>query len=56
MLRGLGVILNLGIVGYLGYLASACMDAEQISGINAAQNPLMLSFVAVVALFIVLNH
>jgi hypothetical protein len=56
MLRGLGVILNLGIVGYLGYMASACQDMEQISGVNAAQNPLILSFVAVVALFIILTH
>jgi hypothetical protein len=56
MLRILAVILNLGIVIYLGFLAKACLGTEQIAGINVAQDPLILSFVGVVALFIALNN
>ncbi|MFA5321840.1 MAG: hypothetical protein WC373_04140 [Smithella sp.] len=55
MLTVLGVILNLGIIVYLGYTAAACMGAEQITGANVTQNPFILSFVAVVALFIALK-
>jgi hypothetical protein len=56
MLRTLTVILNLGIVIYLGFQAKACLGTEQIAGINVTQDPLILSFVGVVALFIALNH
>ena len=56
MLKILGVIINLGLVIYLGFQLSKCMGPEQIAGINTAQNPLILSFVAVVALFIVLKN
>lgn len=56
MLRLLGVIINLGIVIYLGFQLSKCMGPEQIAGLNTSQNPLILSFVAVVALFIVLKN
>jgi hypothetical protein len=56
MLRIMTVILNLGIVIYLGFQAKACLGTEQIAGINVAQDPLILSFVGVVALFIALNH
>ena len=55
MLRILGLIINLGIVIYLGFLLSKCMEPEQITGLNISQNPLIMSFVAVVALFIVLK-
>jgi len=37
------------------YTAAACMGAEQITGLNATQNPFILSFVAVVALFMALK-
>ncbi len=56
MLSVLGVIINLGLVIYLGVKLSRCMGPEEIAGINTAQNPLILSFVAVVALFIALKN
>jgi hypothetical protein len=56
MMKGLGVIINLGSVIYLGLQLSKCMGPEQIAGLNTAQNPLILSFVAVVALFMALKN
>jgi hypothetical protein len=56
MLTVLGVVINLGIVIYLGFQLSKCMGPEQIAGLNTSQNPLIISFVAVVALFIALKH
>jgi hypothetical protein len=56
MLKVLGVIINLGIVIYIGVQLSKCMGPEQIAGLNTAQNPLILSFVAVVSLFIALKN
>ncbi|MCE5209970.1 MAG: hypothetical protein LLG40_00230 [Deltaproteobacteria bacterium] len=55
MLTILGVIINIGAIVYLGYQAASCMGAEQITGLNATQNPFILSFVAVVGLFIALK-
>jgi hypothetical protein len=56
MLKILGVIINLGIIAYLGYQAALCLGPEQIADLHFAQNPLILSFVAVVALFIALKN
>lgn len=56
MLKGLGVIINLGVVAYLGFHLSQCLGSEQISDLYTAQNPLILSFVAVVALFLAINN
>ena len=56
MLRLLTVILNLGIVIYLGFQLKSCLGTEPIAGLNVAQDPLILSFVGVVALFIALNN
>ena len=56
MLKILGVIINLGIVVYLGYQEASCLGPEQIADLHLAQNPLILSFVAVVALFIALRN
>jgi hypothetical protein len=56
MLKIMTVILNLGILIYLGFQAKSCLAMEQISGFNIAQEPLILSFVGVVALFIALNN
>ena len=56
MLKILEVIINLGIVAYLGYQEASCLGPEQIAGLHFAQNPLILSFVAVVALFIALKN
>ncbi len=56
MLKAIGVIINLGVAIYLGFHLSQCMGPEEIANLNAAQNPLILSFVAVVALFIALNN
>jgi hypothetical protein len=52
----LGVLLNLGVVAYLGFQAASCLGSEQIAGLNAEQNPLILSFVAVVGLFLALKN
>ena len=51
MLSTSGKILNLGILVYLGYLMTSCMGMDQISGANATQNPLLLSFVGIIALY-----
>ncbi|HUN55151.1 MAG TPA: hypothetical protein VMU29_08355 [Smithella sp.] len=56
MLKILGVIINLGIIAYLGYQAQSCLSPEQLTDVNIVQNPLILSFVAVVALFVVLKN
>jgi hypothetical protein len=56
MLKIIGVIINLGILAYLGYQASSYMRPEQIAGLNISQNPLVLSFVGVVSLFIALKY
>jgi hypothetical protein len=56
MLRILTVILNLGIVIYLGFQLKSCLGTEYIADLNVAQDPLILSFVGVVALFIALSH
>jgi hypothetical protein len=56
MLRIMTVILNLGIVIYLGFQAKSCLGTEQIAGFNVTQDPLILSFVCVVALFLALNN
>lgn len=56
MLRILTVILNLGIVIYLGFQLRSCLGTEFIVNFNVAQDPLVLSFVGVVALFIALTN
>jgi hypothetical protein len=56
MLRLLTVILNLGIVIYLGFQLKSCLGTEYIADLNIAQDPLVLSFVGVVALFISLSN
>jgi hypothetical protein len=56
MLKILGVIINLGVIAYLGFQAKSCLTPEQLTDENIWQNPLILSFVAVVALFIALKN
>jgi hypothetical protein len=56
MLKTIGIIINLGIVFYLGFQAKSCLSPEQIADFNAAQNPLVLSFVAVIALYISMRN
>lgn len=56
MLRIMTVILNLGVLIYLGFQAKSCLGTEQLAGFNIAQDPFILSFVGVVALFIALNN
>lgn len=56
MLKILGVLINLGVVGYLGFQAQSCLPSEQMADFNIVQNPLVLSCVAVVALFITLKN
>ncbi len=55
MLKVLGVLINLGIVAHLGYQAKECLNLEQMTEFNIAQNPLVLSFVAGVALFMAMK-
>ncbi len=56
MLKVLGVIINLGLVIYLGLQLSQYMGPEKIAGLNTFQNPMIISFVAVIALFIALKN
>jgi hypothetical protein len=55
-MRLLGLALNLGIVAYLGYQLSSCLGDTEIIGSDMSQDPMVLSFVAVVALFMVLKN
>lgn len=56
MLTTIGSIINLCIVVYLGVQAKSCLEPEQIADFNVAQDPLILSFVAIVALFIAVKN
>ncbi len=56
MLKVLGVVINLGLVIYLGLQLSKCMGPEEIAGLNTAQNPMIISFIAVIALFMALKN
>jgi hypothetical protein len=56
MMKILGVLLNLGILAYLGHQSALCLGPEQIAGLNTWQNPWILSFVGVVALFLVVKN
>jgi len=56
MLKILGVLINLGIVGYLGFQAKSCLVPEQMADFNVGQNPLILSCLAIVALFIAVKN
>jgi membrane protein DedA with SNARE-associated domain len=56
MLKILGAVINLGIVTYLGFQAKSCFSPEQIANLNVEQNPMVLSFIAVVAFFIAVNN
>lgn len=56
MLKILGVIINLGVVAYLGFQAKSCLSPEQFTDANIVQNPLILSFIAVIALFMALKN
>jgi hypothetical protein len=52
MLSTIGGLVNIVIVIYLGIQAKAGMSPDQISDLNTAQNPLVLSFVAILALIL----
>ena len=56
MLKVLGVIINLAVIARLGFQAKSCLSPEQIVNFDVTQDPLTLSFVAVVALFVALNN
>ena len=56
MLKIMGILLNLGVLAYLGYQAEACLGMEQMADVNTWQNPWILSFIGVVSLFIVLRN
>jgi len=50
------MVINLGLVIYLGLQLSKCMGPEEIAGLNTAQNPMIISFIAVIALFMALKN
>jgi hypothetical protein len=52
----LGVLINLGVVAFLGYQAATCLGPEQVAGLNIMLHPGILSFVGIVALFIVVRY
>lgn len=52
MVKAIGVLLNIVIVAYLGYQSASCLGPDVIEGVNPGEHPLILSFVAVVSLFI----
>jgi hypothetical protein len=52
MLSTIGGLVNVCIIIYLGFLAKNCMSPEQFADVNTAQNPLVLSFVAILALLL----
>jgi hypothetical protein len=56
MLKVTGVLLNLGILIYLGFKALSCLSPQELIGLNFTQNPLFLSLVGVLALFIVVRN
>jgi hypothetical protein len=56
VLKILGVIINLGVIAYLGFQAKTCLNPEQLTDANIVQNPLILSFIGVISLFIALNN
>lgn len=56
MLSTIGGLINIGIVIYLGIQAKAGMSTEQFADLNTAQNPLVLSFVAILALLLATRH
>ena len=56
MLSTFGTIINLGIVVFLGVQARACLEPDLLSNTDIAKNPLLLSFVAIVALFIAVKN
>lgn len=56
MLSTIGGLVNIGIVIYLGIQAKSCLDPEAMADANVAQNPLVLSFVAILALLLATRH
>jgi len=46
-----GVILNLLLIAYLGYTAGTCLRPDKIENLSLVQDPFVISFLAVVALF-----
>ena len=56
MLSMIGALVNIGIIIYLGIHAKECFDPEQLANLEVAQNPLVLSFVAILALFLVIKN
>ena len=56
MLKILGVIINLGVIAYLGFQAKSLLSPEQLTDANIVKDPLILSFVAVIALFMAIKN
>ena len=56
MLTTIGALVNLGIIVYLGIQAKSCLDPAKINDLEITQDPFVLSFVAVVALFLALKN
>jgi hypothetical protein len=56
MIKVAGVIFNLGILIYLGFKSLSCFGSQELIGGNITQNPLFLSLVGVLALFIAVKN
>jgi hypothetical protein len=56
VLKILGVIINLGVIAYLGFQAKSFLSPEQLTDANIVQNPLILSFIGVISLFVALKN
>lgn len=56
MLSALGALVNIGVIMYLGMQAKSCLNPEQLSNLGIEQNPLVLSFVAILALFLAIKN
>lgn len=56
MLSALGALVNIGVIMYLGMQAKSCLNPEQLSSLGIEQNPLVLSFVAILALFLAIKN
>ena len=56
MLSALGALVNIGVIMYLGMQAKSCLTPEQMSSLGIEQNPLVLSFAAILALFLAIKN
>lgn len=56
MLSALGALVNIGIIVYLGMQAKSCLGPAQIKDFEIAHDPFVLSFAAILALFLAIRN